>query len=507
MSIQNNINDLTNRRAQIELGGGKAAIEKVHADNKLTARERVEKLLDENSFVEVGAFVEPRSTDFNLNVVEAPADGVITGYGTVEGRLVYVYSQDVTVLGGALGEMHARKISRIYDMALKMGAPVIALIDSAGLRLQESTDALNGFGEVFLKQSMASGVVPQITAVLGNCGGGAAIVPSLSDFTFMTTKNANLFVNSPNALDDKNATLETYASAEFHSENTGIIDFVSDSDENCMLEIRRLVDMLPANNYEDSPIYTNNDDINRVVNELNSDVVNGIDGINIIKSIADMNEVVEIKPNYAKEVITSLIRLNGSTVGVIANNTLDNDATLTSSACEKITSLVKFCNAFNIPIVSITDVTGFTSSVVEEKAGISKSIAAMTYAFANATVAKVNLIVNRAYGSAYIAQNSKHIGADFVYAWPNAKISVMNATSAVKIMYSDEINNSKVADEIITEKTNEYASMQSSPYMAAKRGYIDDIIEPAATRKRLIASLEMLYTKKEQRPDKKQGTI
>jgi acetyl-CoA carboxylase carboxyltransferase component len=507
MSIQNNINDLTNRRAQIELGGGEAAIKKVHADGKLAARERVEKLLDTNSFVEVGAFVQPRSTDFNLSDVEAPADGVVTGYGTIEGRLVYVYSQDATVLGGALGEQHARKITTIYDMALKMGAPVIALIDSAGLRLQESTDALNGFGEIFLKQSLASGVVPQIGAILGNCGGGAAIIPSLSDFTFMTTEKANLFVNSPNALDDKIATLETYASANFHAENTGIVDFVCDSDEECLVQVRKLVDMLPSNNFEDSPIYDTNDDINRVASELNSIVSDGVDSKSIIKSIADGNDVVEVKASYGVEVVTALIRLNGSTVGVIANQTLDSEAKLTIDSCEKVTSMVKFCDSFNIPVVTITDVTGFVATVAQEKAGISKYVSAMTYAFANATVPKINIIVNRAFGSAYVAQNSKHIGADFVYAWPNAQISVMEAASAVKIMYSEEIASSKVADEVIANKTNEYANMQASPYAAASRGYIDDIIEPAATRKRLIAALEMLYTKRDSRPDKKHGTI
>jgi len=507
MSIQNQINELTNRRAIIEQGGGEAAIKKVHADGKLTARERIEKLLDTNSFVEVGAFVKQRATDFNLCEKEAPADGVVTGYGTIEGRLVYVYSQDATVLGGALGEMHAKKIVSIYDLALKMGAPVIGLIDSAGLRLQESTDALAGFGNLFLKQSQASGVIPQITGILGTCGGGAAILPSLSDFTFMTSKNSKLFVNSPNALDDKSASFETYATADFHAENTGIVDFICENEEQCILEMRKLVELLPSNNYEDSPLFNSNDDINRVSAELNNIVTDGIDAKAVITSIADSNDFVEVKSSYAKEIVTGFIRLNGSTVGIIGNSTVENDGKLTSIACEKVSSFVKVCDAFNIPIVSLTDVTGFSASATEEKAGISKAVAKMAYSFANATVPKVNVIINRAYGSAYVVQNSKHIGADFVYAWPNAKISVMDASSAVKIMYADEIQNSTVADEVIASKTSEYESIQSSPYQAASRGYIDDIIEPAATRKRVIAALEMLYTKRELCQDKKHGTV
>lgn len=507
MSIQNKINDLTNRRVLIEQGGGEAAIKKIHADGKFTARERIEKLLDTNSFVEVGAFVKQRATDFNLNVKEAPADGVVTGYGAIEGRLVYVYSQDVTVISGALGEMHAKKIAAIYDMALKMGAPVIALIDSAGLRLQEATDALEGFGELFLKQSMASGVIPQITAILGSCGGGTAVIPSLSDFSFMTTSNSSLFVNSPNALDDKSATFDNFTSANFHAENTGIVDFVCETEEECITNMRMLVDMLPSNNFEDSPVYESKDDINRVSTELNNAVTDSVDAKTVITSIADMNEVVEIKANYAKEIVTSFARLNGITVGFVGNQTINNDAKLTIVGCQKVLSFIKFCDAFNIPVVTITDIAGFDASVQAEKAGISKYVAQMTYTFASATVPKVNVIVNRAYGSAYIAQNSKSIGADFVYAWPTAQISVMDAASAVKIIYADEIAASAVANEVIAEKTNEFAANQSSPYAAASRGYIDDVIEPAATRKRLIAAIEMLYTKREFGPDKKHGTV
>lgn len=507
MPIIEKVNDLTNRRAQLELGGGEPAVKKIHEDGKLTARERIDNLLDTHTFVEVGAFVRQRATDFNLGDKDAPADGVVTGYGAIDGNLVYVYSQDSTVFGGALGEMHAKKIVAIYDMAIKMGAPIIALIDSAGLRLQEATDALEGFGSIFLKQAMASGVIPQITAILGNCGGGASIIPSLSDFTFMTSKNTRLFVNSPNALDDKSASFESYASADFHAKNTGIVDFICDTEMQCLASIRFLINILPANNSENSPTFEPLDDINREDAGLISFVNTGVDMRSMIVMIADLNEIVEVKTAFAKEVVTAFIRLHGVTVGIMGNHSLDNDGKLTSAGCEKIASFVKFCDAFNIPVVTLTDITGFTASVLEEKAGISKAIASMTYAFASATIPKIDVIVNRAFGSAYVAFNSKHIGADFVYAWPNAIISVMDAPSAVKIMYADEISASMVADEFIKDKANEFENNQASPYQAASRGYIDDVIAPAATRKRIIAALEMLYSKRAFGPDKKHGTI
>jgi acetyl-CoA carboxylase carboxyltransferase component len=510
MSIQEKINELTNRRSQIEQGGGSAVIDKIHADGKLSARERIGLLLDTNTFVEVGAFVKQRATDFNLSVKEAPADGVVTGYGAINGKLVYVYSQDATVIGGALGEMHAKKIVSIYDMALKVGAPIIALIDTAGLRLQEATDALEGFGALFLKQSMASGVTPQVTAILGNCGGGAAVIPSLSDFTFMTSKNTKLFVNSPNALDDKGANFEKYASAAFHAENTGIVDFIYETEVECLSAMRSLVDLLPSNNLEETPLFDTTDDVNRTTSELGlmANIIDqGVNAKSLIASIADDNVVTEVKGTYANEVVTALVKMNGSTVGIIANNTVGNDGKLTSAGCKKMVSFIKICDAFNIPLITITDVAGFAASVAEEKAGLSKAIAKLTYSFASATVPKINLIVNRAYGTAYVAQNSKHIGADFVFAWPTATISVMDATSAVKIMYAEEIEASKVADEVIAAKTDEYNAMQASPYTAASRGYIDDVIDPSSTRKRLIAALEMLFTKHVVGPEKKHGTV
>jgi len=505
MSIQAKLNDLTNRRNAIELLGSEAENQ---ADGKMSSRERVKALLDDNSFVEIGAFVTQRATDFNLDATDLPADGVVTGYGTIQGRLVYVYSQDATVLGGAIGEMHAKKIVKIYDLALKMGAPVIGLLDSAGLRLQEATDALDAFGQIYVKQSMASGVIPQITAVLGNCGGGAAVITSLSDFTFMTSENSKLFVNSPNTYDDTAGTMDEYASADFNAKESGLVDFVCENDA-CVLDcICGLVELLPANNAEEAPFAVVTDDLNRISEELNSAVHNGIDGLAIVTAIADNQSVVEIKKAFGTEVVIALGNMNGMTVGFVSNQTSgDDEGRLTVNGLNKVTDFVSFCDAFSIPVVTITDIVGYAAQLAQEKAGLAKAAAKLACVFASATVPKINVIANRAYGSAYVSFNSKHIGADVVMAWPTAAISMMDATNAVKIMYAEEISKAEVAGDFIASKTAEFAEKQGSPYAAASRGYIDDIIEPAATRKRVIVALEMLYTKNEAGVDRKHSTV
>lgn len=505
MSNQEKLNDLINRRTAIELTGSNS-INLV--DGEKTARKRVKTLLDDNSFVEVGAFVTQRSTDFNLGSQDLPADGVVTGYGTIQGRLVYVYSQDSSVLGGAIGEMHAKKIVSIYDLAIKMGAPVIGLLDSAGLRLQEATDALDAFGQIYVKQSMASGVIPQITAVLGNCGGGAAVVTSLSDFTFMSKENSKLYVNSPSTFDDQVGSLEEFASAEFNASESGLVDFVCTNDLEVLESIRGLVDLLPANNTEEAPFEEVGDDLNRISEELNHAVNDGLDGLAVMTTIADDSKVLQIKELYGTEVITALGNMNGMTVGFIANQTNnDNEGRLSVNGLSKTTDFVNFCDAFNIPIVTITDVVGYATALAQEKAGISKAAAKLANAFVSASVPKINVIANRAYGSAYVSFNSKHIGADVVLAWPTAAISMMDANNAVKIMYAKEIENAEVAGEVIASKTAEFAANQGSPYAAASRGYIDDIIEPAATRKRVIVALEMLYSKSVAVIDRKHSTI
>ncbi len=471
---------------------------------QVSASKRIEALLDDNSFVEIGGFVTARNTDFNLSDNATPADGVITGYGVINGSLVYVYSQDATVLGGSIGEMHAKKIANLYDLALKMGAPVIGLVDCAGLRLQEATDALNGFGQIYLKQVQASGVVPQITAIFGTCGGGMAVVPTLTDFTFMEEKSAKLFVNSPNALDGNyTAKLDT-ATAKFQSEEAGIVDVVGEEAE-IIDKIRELVSILPANN-EDGAFDECNDDLNRV----SDTIANAVGDTSIaLADIADNNVFFEVKKAYAKDMVTGFMRLNGVTVGAVANRTVvyDDemkeaakfDAVLSPEGCEKAAEFINFCDSFNIPVLSLTNVKGYKATVDAEK-NMAKAAAKLTYAFANATVPKVNVIIGEAFGSAYVAMNSKAIGADMTYAWSNASIGMMDSNMAAKIMYADK-------PELIAQKASEYATLQSSAIAAAKRGYVDAVIEPADTRKYVIGAFEMLFTKKEDRPSKKHGTV
>lgn len=474
--------------------------------NSSQASQRIAALLDDNSFVEIGAKVTARATDFNLKQTETPSDGVITGYGVIDGNLVYVYSQDASVLGGSVGEMHAKKIVNLYNLAMKTGAPVIGLIDSTGLRLQEATDALNGFGEIYLKQSLASGVIPQITAIFGSCGGGLAVIPTLTDFTFMEGKKAKLFVNSPNAIDGNSVDKCDTASAEFQSEEAGIVDVVADEDT-ILAQIRELVGMLPANNEDNDAYEECTDDLNRVNPELEGCVGDTSVALSLI---ADDSNFFEVKGAYAKDMVTGFLRLNGMTVGAVANRSevYDEEGNVTEKlgevlsarGCEKAADFVNFCDAFSIPVLSLTNVKGFASSKCAEKR-MAKAVAKLTYAFANATVPKVNVVIGKAYGSAYVAMNSKAIGADMTYAWPNAEIGTMDAKLAAKI-----ICDGKNASEI-DACAKEYAALQTSAESAAKRGYVDQIIEAADTRKYVIGAFEMLFTKREDRPGKKHGTV
>ncbi|MGN0378828.1 MAG: acyl-CoA carboxylase subunit beta [Butyrivibrio sp.] len=466
-----------------------------------SAGRRIEALLDDNSFVEIGNLVTARNTDFNMTDIDTPADGVITGYGTINERLVYVYSQDATVLGGSVGEMHAKKIVNIYNMALKMGAPVIGLLDCAGLRLQEATDALNAFGEIYLKQTESSGVIPQISAIFGNCGGGMALMPSMTDFTFMEAKNAKLFVNSPNALDG-NKNTDT-SSAQFQAEQAGIVDFIGD-EASILEQIRELIDVLPSNN-EDIFDEECADDLNRVC----EDVENGKgDPAYVLSAISDNGLFIETRKTFARDMVTGFIKLNGVTVGAVGNRTeLFEDGevkekfenVLTPNGCYKAAEFVNFCDAFSIPVLSLTNVKGYAATVSSEKS-ISKAAAKLTYAFASADVPKVNVIVGEAFGSAYVTMNSKAIGADVTYAWPDASIGMMDAAHAAKIMYADK-------PELIDEKAAEYASLQDSVASAARRGYVDSIIAPGDTRKYVIGAFEMLGSKSIDAVYKKHGTV
>ena len=470
------------------------------------ASTRIASLLDENSFVEIGGYVTARNTDFNMQQTETPGDGVVTGYGVIDGHLVYVYSQDASVLGGTIGEMHAKKIAGLYDMAMKMGAPVIGLVDCAGLRLQEATDALNAFGEIYLKQTMASGVIPQITAIFGRCGGGLALVPALTDFTFMEGKKAELFVNAPNALDGNSKDKCDTASAKFQSEEAGLVDFIGTQDE-ILAGIRELVAMLPANNEDDMSYEECSDDLNRACKDLENAAG---DPAVLLSNIADDNNFVEVKAAYAKDMVTGFVRLNGTTVGVVANRsevygedgevTETFDGTLSGRGAQKAADFVNFCDAFEVPVLSLTNVSGFKACKCSERM-IAKAAAKLTYAFANATVPKVNVITGKAFGSAYVAMNSKAIGADMTFAWENAQIGMMDAQLAAKIMYAGQ------DVKVINEKAAEYAALQSSAAAAAKRGYVDNIIAAEDTRKYVIGAFEMLFTKRDDRPAKKHGTV
>ncbi len=467
-----------------------------------SAKERIEFLLDENSFVEIGALVTKRNTDFNLTSNEACGDGVITGYGVIDCNPVYVYSQDVSALNGTIGEMHAKKIASLYDMAMKVGAPVIGILDCGGVRLQEATDALSGLGSIYSKQIAASGIIPQITAVVGNCGGGEALVSSLSDFTYMLKEDAKLYVNAPNTLEGNHCSKNDTASSTFQAE-TGNVDFVCNDEEELFSSIRELVTFLPANNEDNDSYEECNDDLNRF-----NDVENK-DSLKILEGISDNGKVIEVKSEFAKSMVTAFIRLNGMTVGAIANRSelvtedgiKELETTMTANGCYKAERFVKICDAFNIPVLTLTATTGFRNTVCSEKR-VAISASKMMYAFGEATVPKVNVVIGNAYGSAYVAMNSKHIGADMVFAWPETEISTMEANMAAKIMYADE----KDVD-VINAKADEYRNLQASSESAAKRGYVDAIINPEVTRKNLIYAYEMLFTKREDRLSKKHGTV
>ena len=471
----------------------------------LSARDRIESLVDENSFVEIGAKITKRSTDFNMQEKSVPSDGVITGYGLIQNNPVYVYSQDASALNGTVGEMHAKKIAYIYGLAMKTGVPVIGLIDCAGMRLQESVDALAGFGSIYKVKAKASGVVPQISAIFGDCGGGVAILAAMSDFTFMEKKSARLFVNSPNTLEGNYTDKLDTAASDFQ-QSASAVDFVKEGENELLDSLREFVSILPANNNDTAFSDECMDDLNRMVDDFAAKIE---DPALALADIGDNNFFMEVKAGFAKEMVTGFICLDGMTIGVVANRTKEfdengkeaakYDARLTTAGCDKAVSFIKKCDAFNIPILTLTNVEGFAASVEEEKT-IAAAAARLTAAFADSDVPKVNLITDKAYGSAYICMNSKHIGADMVFALEGADIGMMDAQVAAKIMYADD----KDAD--ISEKAAEFAAKSGSD-AAAARGYVDSVIAPESARKQLLYAFEMLFSKSEYPIGKKHGTI
>lgn len=478
MSTLEKLSELEARRLAIESG-------------QTTARKRIIQLLDANSFVEMGAFVSNRSTAFNMKGQNTPADGVICGYGTVGGQLVYVYSQDNTVMGGAIGEMHAKKIVKTYHEAVKVGAPIVGFLDTAGLRLQEQVDALEGLGEIFNTITGAQGVIPQITVVCGDCGGGASFIAGMSDFVLIAQKSGQLFLNSPNTLDDQKASFDTVAKATVHLQQSGVATLGADTEEELMMQVQLLLGYLPNNCDEKVPCYECMDDLNRMETGLNTYDFETQSVYDVVIAVADEGAILELSRGYGENVFVGFGRLNGSTVGFIANKA----PVVGYAEVKKMTDFVEKCERFNIPLVSFTNVERFESTVETEQLGIIREVSLLTKAFAKANVPKINVIMKSAYGSAYVVMNSGALGADYVYAWPTAQIATMNSESAVRIIYRDEITQAEVAADFIEEQVAVFEDEISSAYASAARGYVDDIIEPAATRKRLIAALEVLFTK------------
>ena len=449
---------------------------------KLSARERIESLVDANSFVEIGGMITKRNTDFNMQEKAVPADGVITGYGVVNSNLVYIYSQDVTALNGSVGEMHAKKIAGIYEMAMKAGAPVIGLIDCAGIRVQEAMDALAGFGDIYMAKVNASGVIPQISAVLGFCGGGVAISSKLGDITIIEKTNGKLFVNSPNSIAGNRIEKCDTSDAAFQAE-CGNADIVCENEQEVFTTIRSLIDLLPANAGA-AVVVENSDDSNRVLDGFDGYAT---DAKAALTQIADDTKFVELKAEYGKEMVIGLLSLDGVTVGAIANA---KEGILSTAGCKKAEQFMYFCDAFNIPVVTLTNVKEYAADMQEEKT-ISQAVADLTYAFASADVPRINVITGEAYGSAYVSMNSKHIGADLVLALDSAKVGVMDAKVAAQILCEDEISQAANTKEALEEKAKEFDTLQDGATAAAKRGYVDNVISGSEIRKHLIYALQM----------------
>lgn len=501
-------------KARLRQGGGEKAVEKQHAAGKQTARERLEKLFDPQSFVETGLFVKHRCQNFGMEKKETPGEGVVTGYGTIDGRLVYAAAQDFTVIGGSLGEMHAAKIAAAQEAALKVGAPMICINDSGGARIQEGVDALAGYGRIFYNNTMASGVIPQISVIMGPCAGGAVYSPALTDFIFMVKGTGQMYITGPQVIKSvtgEAVTAEELGGAMAHNSASGCAHFAADSEDDCIAQIRRLLSFLPQNNMDPAPVYPCGDDLNREDEALNDLVPESpnksYDMMDVIRSIADNGDVFEYQQHYACNIITAFIRLGGKSVGVIASQPKFMAGCLDINASDKASRFIRTCDAFNIPLLTLEDVPGFLPGTQQERGGIIRHGAKMLYAYSEATVPKVTVITRKAYGGAYIGMCSKHLGADMVFAWPDAEIAVMGADGAANIIFSKDI---KAAADPAAERAAKIAQYQDTmmnPYVAAARGYVDDIILPSETRKYLISAFDALAGKHADRPRKKHGNI
>jgi propionyl-CoA carboxylase beta chain len=506
MSLQQKLEELERRRQQSELGGGQARIDRQHNEGKLTARERIALLFDPGSFQELDQLVVHRSNDFGMERQRIPGDGVVTGYGTVQGRLVYAFAQDFTVFGGSLSETHAAKIVKIMDLAMRNGAPVVGLNDSGGARIQEGVVSLGGYADIFLRNTLASGVVPQISAIMGPCAGGAVYSPAITDFILMVKKTSYMFVTGPDVIrtvTHEEVTKEKLGGADTHNQVSGVAHFAAESDEDCLSLIRELLSFMPSNNMEEAPRVQSGDDVNRVDVSLDAFIPENpnqpYEMRELIRTIADQGHFLEVHQHYARNLVVGFMRLDGHSVGVVANQPAFLAGVLDIDASRKGARFVRFCDAFNIPLLVLEDVPGFLPGTGQEYGGIIIHGAKLLYALAEATVPKVTIITRKAYGGAYCVMNSKHIRADMNFAYPTAEIAVMGAEGAVNILYRSAENRN--------EKVTEYKEKFANPYIAAERGYIDEILEPRFTRRKLITTYAMLRNKRDRNPAKKHGNI
>ena len=505
---------LRQMRAQTIVGGGDARIEQQHAKGKLTARERIELLVDEGSFTELDAFVTARPTELVSDEERVMGDGVVTGFGRIDGRVVYVFSQDFTVFGGSLAEAHAEKICKVMDLAVKTGAPIIGLNDSGGARIQEGVVSLAGYADIFLRNVMASGVVPQLSAILGPCAGGAVYSPAITDFVAMVRDTSFLFVTGPNVVKTvthEDVTLEELGGADVHAKRSGVAHFESDDEVSCLALLRRLVGFLPSNNLDPSPVVATDDPIDRQDPELDELVPEAstkpYDMLEAIRRIVDDGAFLQVHEGWARNIICAFARLDGRSVGVVAQQPMVLAGVLDIDASIKAARFVRFCDAFNVPLITLVDVPGFLPGTAQEHGGIIRNGAKLLYAYAEATVPKLTVITRKAYGGAYDVMSSKHIRGDYNVAWPRAEIAVMGPEGAVNILYRDELAKAKDADARRKQLVAEYIEKFANPYVAASRGYIDDVIEPHETRPRLVAALRSLATKRDTNPKRKHGNI
>jgi propionyl-CoA carboxylase beta chain len=513
-AVREKIQRLRELREKAKLGGGRDRIERQHGQGKLTARERIELLLDPSSLIELDPFIVHRCTDFGMAKRKILGDGVVTGYGTIDGRLVYVFAHDFTVFGGSLGEMFAKKVCKLMDLAMKAGAPLIGLNDSGGARIQEGVVSLGGYGDIFFKNVVASGVIPQISAVMGPCAGGAVYSPAMTDFIIMVKDTSHMFITGPEVIKTvlgQEVNFEELGGAVVHMQTSGVCHFMAENEQGCMELIKKLLSYLPSNNMEDPPVEETGDDPNRTDDRLEEvipdDPDKPYDMKEIIASVMDDGEFLEVQPSWAPNIVVGFARLNGRSVGIVANQPKFFAGALDVNSSTKAARFIRFCDAFNIPIITFEDVPGFLPGIDQEHGGIIRHGSKLLFAYCEATVPKITIITRKAYGGAYDVMGSKHSGADINYAWPSAEIAVMGTAGAINIIFRKEIAEAKDPEKRRKELTAEYRKKFANPYVAAEKGYIDDVIEPAQTRPKLISALEMLVTKREARPPKKHPNI